>query len=54
MHEKKEQTQFVVRGSDSFFWKIRFFFLEKENNNEKSALTFFHIGDLARLPLGQI
>ena len=54
MHEEKEQTQFVVGGSDSYFWKFSNFFLEKENNTEKSTLTAIHIGDLARLPLGQI
>ena len=34
------------------FQKI--FFCGKENNTEKSTLTFLHIGDLARVPLGQI
>ena len=56
MHEEKEQTQFVVMVGQIFIFGIfqRFFFLEKENNAEKSPLTVCHIGDIARVPLGYI
>ena len=54
MHEEKEYKHNYCGVSVSFFLKFRLFFLEKKNNTEKSTLTAFHSGDLARLPLGQI
>ena len=55
MHEEEEQTQFVVVGQIQFFGIFQsFFILEKENNTEKITHTLLHIGNLARLPLGQI
>ena len=39
MHEEKEQTQFVVGGSDSFFWNFSIlFFLEKKTTPRRVHL----------------
>ena len=60
--ETKETDQCTRRRNNTICgWWVRFIFLEffkrffffgKENNTEKSTLTPFHSGDLARLPLG--
>ena len=56
MYEEKEQTQFVVGGSDSYFWNFRSFFVfwERKQHREDYTLTGKHSGDFPRLPLGQI
>jgi hypothetical protein len=62
--ETKETDQCMRRRNNTICgWWVRLIFLErfqrfiflgKKIQHEKSTLTFYHSGDLARLPLGQI